>query len=94
VPDTPSVWDIIKPRGITLRELERRTGLGEAHISMLVRGERGGTLKTFLRLIDGSGLPAMPMLRALVRAREEYLAKRRVRNVLDSYASRRLSAAR
>lgn len=93
VADT-SIWSLTKAQGISIREVSRRTGLSEGHLSDLFNGKRGGTLKTFLRLVDGSRLDPIPLLRALVRAREEHLVRRKVRRVLDAAYADRFAASR
>jgi hypothetical protein len=80
-----NVWTLAGGR--SLRALSRAAGLSEAQVSRLFSGSRGGTLESLLRLVD-AGLPAEPLLRALVHARAQYLQRRAVSRELDRYRRR------
>lgn len=77
-----NAWALL--RGMSLRELSRRSGVAEGLLSQIWAGKKGAGVETLLRLVD-AGLPAEPLIRALAQAKRTGRKQRSVASVLDSF---------
>jgi transcriptional regulator with XRE-family HTH domain len=76
-------YKVLHAKGLHIRELARLSGLTEGALSRLLRGERGGTSETLLRLIDAAPtVDAVELLRALVLTRAEWLQRKKVQHLI------------
>ena len=74
----PTIKVLIQGTGLSMQEIARRSGINVGSLSHILRGARGATMASVLKIVDGSGIPADTLLRALVVARREWLQRRNV----------------
>lgn len=84
--DGPTPLQLLEQHGQTIADWAARSGLNPGNVWRIAHGRTGGNSSTLLKLLSSTHVGPLPMLRALVRARESYLEQRKVMKVVDSRA--------
>lgn len=76
------IQETIRKKGITQRELSKRSGISEENISRIINGKNDPTLKTILKLADALEMPIQAFFDSDIAVPE--LIKSIINNLPDS----------
>jgi hypothetical protein len=76
---------LLHQAGLSIPIVAHASGLSEGQLSRMFRGERGGQLRTVVRVVDSCpGVDLGQLLRALVTTRAEYLQRKNVQRLIET----------